>query len=215
MDREGVIKFSLHTDHEVRVPHDLPKAQSEILGWCQVLKKMGWFGQDPHRYEGLGFGNISFRIGPRFATSGRRSFAITGSQAGARAQISKEDVALVSKYHLKQHTLWKAPGINPSSESLTHAAVYDGAPNARVCFHVHCPTVWQARHILGLPCIPISVRYGTPQMSAAIRSLCVRQKVGFDVPIAMDGHTDGLLCFSTTPERVFAALIQAYRASSG
>lgn len=214
LEIEGVIKFRILRDDRASNFYDLEETKDELMTWLSVLRKIGWIGVDPKRYGGLGFGNLSFRIGSRRADGGQRSFVITGSQTGAISQFTKAHIATVSRYRLRDNLAWKTKGIDPSSESLTHAAVYEGRPNARVCFHIHCPTIWRARRRLKLPEVSDHIAYGTPEMSSAIRHLCRQQKVPFNQPIAMAGHEDGIVCFSNRAADGFAALIEAFRAST-
>ena len=215
MEREGVIKFNIDTATHFHPPYDVKHAQRQLVSWFTVFRKMGWLGLDPIRYGGLGYGNLSMRIGKRRADIGHRAFAITGSQTAALTSITDQHIAIVARYKVAEGQLWKMTGVNPSSESLTHAVIYDSAPQAKVCFHIHCPEIWSARSELNLPTVPSHIRYGTTEMSAAIRHLCIHEKVGFNRPIAMGGHEDGLLCFSDNPDQAFLSFIQAYRSLTG
>ena len=67
MRQEGVIKFNLQYQLTPEVP--LPGWQT-ISAWRQLLCQLQLIGQDPQRYQGLGFGNISWRL-PPFAEIGR------------------------------------------------------------------------------------------------------------------------------------------------
>ena len=68
-EREGVIKYSLDfTEGVLGEPASL-----EVLNaWRSIFKDTGLLGEDPGRYGGYGFGNLSVRT--------ERGFLITGSQ---------------------------------------------------------------------------------------------------------------------------------------
>ena len=70
-EREGVIKYSLDfTDGVLGEPASL-----DVLdAWRSIFKDTGLLGEDPGRYGGYGFGNLSVRTD--------RGFLITGSQTG-------------------------------------------------------------------------------------------------------------------------------------
>ena len=71
IEREGVIKYSLEfTDGVVAETASL----SVLDAWRSIFKDTGLLGEDPGRYGGYGFGNLSVRTD--------RGFLITGSQTG-------------------------------------------------------------------------------------------------------------------------------------
>lgn len=210
---EGVIQYHRNVHPLKRVPMDYNKAVTRLIRWRATLKAMGWIGQCSERYEGLGYGNMSVRLGQRTSFRGERQFLITGSQTGDRTTLSAADLAWVTRYSINENTISHAPLAMPSSESLSHAAAYDGNPALRTCIHIHCPTIWNQRHRLACPRIPESVGYGTVEMAEIIRSLCGGQNPSNPSPIIMDGHQDGVLCAAKTPEVAFMNLLKAFQTS--
>src|SRR5262245_45259733 len=96
---EGVIQFeALH--RTVMLEERLyGEAARSLTAWREVLARLGLIGRDPSRYEGLGYGNVSARVGPLGDVGrGRRRFLVTGSQTGGRARLSLEDYCLVESY---------------------------------------------------------------------------------------------------------------------
>lgn len=73
--REGVIKFQL--DFRQGPPPEAPDLV-ELDAWRDVLLRHGLIGQDPGRYDGLGFGNLSRRVPGRTDNA----FIISGTQTG-------------------------------------------------------------------------------------------------------------------------------------
>ena len=57
---EGVIKFDLRFQNS---PLENSVALTELLRWRGVFYRLGAIGQDPDRYAGDAFGNISCRLG--------------------------------------------------------------------------------------------------------------------------------------------------------
>ena len=181
-EQEGVIKFSLNfTPSEQSRQIDI-----ELHAWRALLHGYGLIGQVPHRYEGFGFGNLSQRdaIG----------FSITATQTGGRQSLSDTDYAWVTAWSLEQNAL-SATGLTPpSSESLTHAAIYEAQPEVRFVFHVHSPDLWTDRAILELPETAAEIPYGTVEMALALKALAAN--LGVEGIAAMAGHEDGIVSWS-------------------
>ena len=137
---EGVIKY--------RLTHHLAEPFSQhnygfLDKWHRIFKKAGILGQDSDRYGGLGFGNLSQRINGR-------SFLITGTQTGHLERLAPEHYALVTAVDLNHNRVESQGPVKPSSESLTHAAVYSLDEQIEFVFHVHSPSIWRARDSLRL-----------------------------------------------------------------
>ena len=82
---EGVIKFEArHTKKELSHRQFGEKAAT-LVAWRAILLQTGLVGQDPNRYGGAGYGNVSARVGAPSSPRGERSFLVSGwirSQAG-------------------------------------------------------------------------------------------------------------------------------------
>jgi hypothetical protein len=79
VEQEGVIKFQLHYTPTAVLPlpvDELNTAVSALNAWRTLCLRLGVIGQNPTRYEGYGFGNISQRRG----STG--NFLISGTQTG-------------------------------------------------------------------------------------------------------------------------------------
>ena len=181
-EQEGVIKFSL----DFAPSEESRQIDIELHAWRALLHGYDLIGQVPHRYEGFGFGNLSQReaIG----------FSITATQTGGRQSLSDTDYAWVTAWSLEKNAL-SATGLTPpSSESLTHAAIYEAQPEVRFVFHVHSPNLWTERAILELPETGAEIPYGTVEMAHALKALAANQ--GVEGIAAMAGHEDGIVSWS-------------------
>jgi hypothetical protein len=135
---EGVIKFSAqHTD--VALDPRLARSAADLDAWRSLFVQLELIGQDPKRYQGLGFGNLSARI---TTERGETQFLISGSQTGAKPELELADFSLVSSWTVEQNSLVSTGQTPPSSESLTHGAFYDADPAIRFVFHAHSPEIW-------------------------------------------------------------------------
>src|SRR5690554_6460982 len=111
-DQEGVVKYSL--DYTT-TPPVIPASIIELNAWRAVLFRLGLTGQDPRRYDGLAYGNVSIRLGST-------AFLISGTQTGGLPRLSAEHYSLVTGFDLEQNLIAAKGPIAPSSEALTHAA---------------------------------------------------------------------------------------------
>jgi ribulose-5-phosphate 4-epimerase/fuculose-1-phosphate aldolase len=206
--REGVIRFRL--EHETaaldeRAHGDTVRALS---AWRSVLAHLGVLGRDPARYGGLGFGNVSARTGPFGAVArGRRRFLVTGSQTGAAAWATLREYCLVEAWDVDGDFVRSRGEVPPSSESLTHAALYDASPAVRVVLHAHAPELWRRARALGLPVTDPAAENGTPAMAAEAARLYRQGTFASTRVAAMGGHEDGVLALGGSAEEAGAALV--------
>jgi len=195
MPNEGVIKFNLDF-------HPGPAPDNEVIAgvnrWRQRLFELQMIGQDPDRYEGYGFGNVSIR--------GEDGFWITGTQTGGLERLGAEHYVLVAGADTDRNAVTAIGPLRPSSEALTHASLY--LENAAVgsVLHVHAPALWRKAEALGLPCTAASIAYGTPQMSDAVARLYRTSAATGQRLFAMGGHEDGLVAFGATPDEAGGAI---------
>lgn len=202
---EGVIKFQL--DH---VNDDLLNIEvTEIDAWRFLFRQVGIIGQDDDRYDGYGFGNLSQRT-----SSG---FLISGTQTGYIATTKLKHYAEVTDWNSKMNAIASRGLVKPSSESLTHAVIYEVQNDVTCVFHVHSPDIWKAAAQLKIPITDPDIPYGTPGMAVAVQR-CVSDS---ELPgiLSMGGHKDGVISYGRTASETGLLLIQclvdAKRARSG
>ena len=210
MEAEGVIKFDLQYRVARAVAHNELK---ELNAWRSRLWQLQLIGQDPQRYEGYGFGNVSVRFGPRDAAPGKRTFLISGTQTGALPELDKHHYTLVESYDPAANRVVARGPVRPSSESLTHGILYDQDTRIQAVLHVHSPDIWQAAGELGIPVTDATVTYGTPAMATEVQRLFRETDVIRQQIFSMGGHLDGIVAFGQTVaqagDTLLAALAQA------
>ena len=121
---EGVTRFEVA--HQTRPLEErvLGETARALAAWREILARLGLLGQDPARYGGLGYGNVSARLGPfGDAPRGRRRFLVTGTQTGGRRQVTLADFCVVEDYDLARNRVRSSGPVPPSSESLSHGAL--------------------------------------------------------------------------------------------
>ena len=206
---EGVTRFQV--DHETRVLEERVYGETAVVlaAWRELLARLGLIGRDPSRYQGAGYGNVSARVGP-FGDVGRgqRRFLVTGTQTGGRPRVTLEDFSLVERYDLLRNQVRSMGPVSPSSESLTHGAIYDVAPAARVVLHAHAPEIWRHARALGLPVTRVEVRNGTPEMALEVQRLYRESTLSGTGILAMGGHEDGVIAFGATAAEAGETLVR-------
>lgn len=206
MREDGVIKFDLQ--FTAAPPFPIPGLE-ELNAWRGIFRQLGLIGQDPMRYGGCGFGNISRRLTPYDAPRNKRGFIISGSQTGHLDKLSAAGFASVSEYDAECNRIVASGPIRPSSESLTHGSVYNVNNAIHVIFHVHSPTIWRAATRLGLPVTDARILYGTPGMAREVERLIGHRGLIEGGVLVMGGHEDGVVAFGKTADEAGSALMHA------
>lgn len=196
-ETEGVTKFRLDFKPGSPAPWSLI---APLNAWRSVLHRLGLVAQDPERYEGIGFGNVSVR-----SPADKPAFWISGTQTGHIPVLDAAHYCGVLDYDLCQNSVSAEGSIPPSSESLTHAALYHADPDIRCVLHVHSPELWRQADYLGIPIIDRGIAYGTPDMAEAVGRLAATMS-GAGI-LAMAGHPDGIVAFGTDVDDTATALI--------
>lgn len=199
-EREGVIKFELRFAESAAAPAEVT---TEIRRWHRRCHRLCLVGQDPERYLGLAYGNISQR-------HPQGGFLISGSQTGGQSELGDDDICRVMSWDIVHNRLDATGPIRPSSESLSHAALYQMDQAIGFVIHVHSPLIWHQAGQLGLPITPPQVEYGTPAMADAVAECCRRKGLTNSGVIAMGGHEDGILAFGQTATQAGELLLDCF-----
>lgn len=195
MSETGVVKF--RCEHSVRELE--PFAEFDELNRCRrKLLQLRMIGVDA---SGIGFGNISVRDG----NSAR--FYITASGSGAQPHLHLKQVAKVLAYEFRTNSV-TCEGIHPaSSESLTHAAVYESDQAARAVIHCHSSRLWK-QLLVSAPATARDVEYGTPEMAFEVQRLFRESDLQQQRIFAMGGHADGVVAFGANLEEAFCRIVE-------
>jgi hypothetical protein len=194
--REGVIRFRYRLLPARGAPPLEPLRSAHARGLAQ-----GWLGRDPHRYDGLAYGNLSLRAGD--------GFWVTASQRTDQPVLEPDDLVEISG--VDEDWAVTAHGERPpSSETLTHAAVHRAAPSGPLAvFHGHAPELWVAQGQLGWSTTPTGAANGTHALADAVGARVAATPTAG--ALAMLGHEDGILLWAPDFEAIFATLDAALR----
>jgi ribulose-5-phosphate 4-epimerase/fuculose-1-phosphate aldolase len=191
---EGVTRFECDHTRAALEPRLYEAAARELSAWRELLARLDLLGQHPARYEGLGYGNVSARSSPLGgAPRGRRPFLVTGTQTGGRRALVLDDFCVVERWDLVLNRVTSRGLTPPSSESLTHGALYDIAPAARAVLHAHSPEIWRHARALRIPVTNAAAANGTPAMALEVQRLYRESTLSSTGILAMGGHEDGVI----------------------
>ena len=188
------IKFSCERTAAETTPFD---GFPELNAYRRRLLQLSLIGVDSN---GIGFGNLSIRDG---ATE---NFFITGSANGGLPELTAADCAKVVACDFETNWVRYEGSALPSSESLTHAAIYKSDATAGAVIHCHDSTLWTA--ILNqAPSSSKSIDYGTPQLAYEIMQLFKQTDLRSRKILVMAGHEGGIVTFGRDLEEAFAVLM--------
>ena len=171
---------------------------AELNAYRRKLLDLRLICVDPN---GIRFGNLSVRDG---ATD---RFYITGSATGGIHELTLADCAKVVACDFERNRVRYEGSVLPSSESLTHAAVYESDATAGAVIHCHDSKLWAA--VLNkAPTTSKTADYGTHEMANEIMKLFKRIDVQSRKIVVMAGHEAGILTFGKDLEQAFGVLMR-------
>jgi L-ribulose-5-phosphate 4-epimerase len=171
---------------------------ADLNAYRRKLLQLRLLGVDSN---GVGFGNLSIRDGTA------NNFYITGSATGGIAELTLADCARVVAYNFKRNWLRCVGAAIASSESLTHAAIYESDAKAGAVIHCHDSKLWTAR-LNQAPTSSQAVEYGTPEMAYEVLRLFKLTDVKSRKILVMAGHEGGIVAFGRDLKEAFAVLMR-------
>jgi len=192
---DGYIKF--HSDWTRGPPGD-PELTALLSRWRRPLYDRGLIGHDTG--QNVGFGNLSVR-------AGAAQFVISGTQTGHIADTGGEHYTRVTDYDLDANRVSSTGPVEASSESLSHAAIYELDAGIGAVVHVHSPALW-ARFVDRLPTTRSDVAYGTPGMAREFGRLYRETDFSANGIAVMGGHRDGIVSIGATLEEAVQRVLE-------
>ena len=202
MLEEGVRQYKLSFTPSGRIDF---KERELLDSWRLRLQEAGLLGRDPKRYGGLAYGNISIRR----SKAPENSFIVTGSQTSDWAPDERDVYAEVNAANILTNSLSARGAIEPSSEALTHAAIYQALERVGAVIHVHSPKIWESSNRLDIKCTPESLHAGTDALAVSIyETLQENPKIPGTLRLA--GHEHGFISWGadiqSAGEEIFGLL---------
>ncbi|MFT5433119.1 MAG: hypothetical protein ACI9OJ_003824, partial [Myxococcota bacterium] len=131
--KEGVTQFTCHFESG-SAPTEPEGA--ELQRWRREMFIRDAVGCNMDRY-GACYGNMSVRTGAYAAAPGRREFLVSCTQTGGDEAPGTEALARVTHYDHRRNSVRAIGPCAPSSEALTHGAIYDADLTIRAVTHGH------------------------------------------------------------------------------
>ena len=191
---EGYIKFNCTWVEAGPVQSEYVR---QLNLWRDRLFELGFIGMYPN---GIGYGNISLRYGGT-------TFIISGSGTGGLKSLDEQHYALVNEYDLAQNAVTCTGPIKASSESLSHAAVYEGWHAVMAVIHVHHAALWK-KLLHKAPTTRRAAAFGTPEMAEEIKRLFRESEVKKEKIIVMGGHPEGIISFGRSLDEAGHVLLE-------
>lgn len=183
---EGYIKFNVDWE---KTNHINFAEIKDLNLWRQNLYQVNLLGVYP---DGIGFGNVSQR-------SEKNNFYISGSKTGRYECLDESNYAEVIDFDLTKNWVKCEGATIASSESMSHAVIYQQYAHVNAVFHVHSLKLWE-KLLWTIPTTPESTPYGSPEMANEISQLFKTTNVLETKLFAMAGHREGLFAFGETLE---------------
>ena len=169
MTEEGYTKFN-----STWIPVELFQNIEKLNEWREKFRSLELIGM----HDGIGYGNISIRK--------YEGFIISGTKTGGIEKLTEQNYTKVINYDIDKNWLACVGKTDASSESLSHAAVYQSNKNANAVIHVHSLEMWE-RLINKIPTTSPEAEYGTPEIAREIIRLfketdvkeCRRKRVSY------------------------------------
>lgn len=202
---EGVIKFDFSDykptkevgDNDIKV---IEKIRKKLFD----LKLIGFY--DDHQ---VGYGNISQRLNLTHLREVQKpQFIISGTQTGHLPDLTNKNYTYVTNYDTCKNSISSVGPILPSSESLTHASIYEANSEVRAVIHIHHHQIWKKMIESGELFTAKSIPYGTQQMANAVTQIV---KDNPFKAFAMAGHDDGVITYGRDFDEALDECMRLYR----
>ncbi len=197
---EGYIKFFCQWKN-----NDFPISENEFIainGWRNRLYNLKLIGEYTN---GIGYGNVSIRFNQT------NNFIITGSSTGHLPVLSKQHYSLVTGYDFIKNMVSCTGRARASSESLSHAAVYESNPEINAVIHVHNLEIY--KKLKGkIATTNSKAEYGTPEMAEEIKRIIKQADYTNQGLIIMGGHDEGLISFGDDLEIAGNLILEKFNA---
>lgn len=176
---EGYIKFNIKfTKSQIKI--DIKR----MIYWRNILYSKGLIGAYSN---GIGFGNISQR-------TVKNQFIISGTSTGSIKEITQDSFSIVKEYNFKKNFVNCLGPIKASSESMSHASIYENISDVNAIIHIHNIKMWKKYKDI-LPTTRKEAKYGTPEMAEEINRIIKETDVKNKKIFITSGHREGIFGF--------------------
>jgi ribulose-5-phosphate 4-epimerase/fuculose-1-phosphate aldolase len=136
-------------------------------------------------------------------------FLISGTSTGAERILAANKYCLVTSINIRANKITSTGPIQASSESMTHGAIYQSCREAESVIHIHNRKIFDGMIKDHCPATPASAEYGSPEIAIAIAEN-IRQSGELEGTIVLAGHDEGVIAYSSSPEKAFSLIQDLY-----
>lgn len=194
---EGYVKYCCHWIPALPLEKSIIR---ELNDWRNKLYQFKLIGQYDN---GIGYGNISIRGNPQ------HQFIISGTNTGGIPVLNESHYTTVIDYDWVSNNVTCQGAIQASSETLTHAAIYQANPKINAVIHIHHQQLWKSL-LYRVPTTQENIAYGTPEMAEEIIRLCREDTLQDQQILVMSGHEEGIITFGINLEMAGNLLLDYY-----
>lgn len=198
--KEGVIKFNYKLI-KAKLPCEL---FSDLMEWRDRLfanKLIGVYKSG--KMKDIGYGNVSKRI----EWNAKKGFVITGSQTGSIAKLPCEKYCFIEKCDIEKNFVRALGKIKPSSETLSHASIYEQNEKINAVVHSHSKEIFAASKKLGLPYTSKKAGYGSVALAKELAKAFKEFSLDVEGIIVTLGHEEGVFSWAESIERASKIII--------
>lgn len=200
LPQDGYIKFRCeHTNaewnsSELPVTADFLARFKEADSFRTKVFDQGFIGIHEN---GIGFGNLSFRW--------NNAFVITASATGGARELGINGYTLVNHVDIAKNTVHSLGPLPASSETMSHASVYQHSPQVNYVLHIHNIVLFNFLKERNALSTSEHTAYGTVQMAEELGALAAQNPT--EATIVMRGHEEGILIYGLSIAHIQSQLI--------
>lgn len=195
---EGYTKYRVDWRESSPIEHP---AIAQLAHWRSPLFASGLIGL--YADVGIGYGNISARV------NDIGLFIISGTQTGHLAHTDNRHYALVTVADIRENRVVCRGACQASSETLTHASLYEADASIQSVVHVHHDGLWKRLKNV-MPTTGADIAYGTPEMAQEFRRLYDETDFATSGVAVMAGHESGLISIGADMEQAATRVLSLY-----
>jgi ribulose-5-phosphate 4-epimerase/fuculose-1-phosphate aldolase len=198
MQDDGYVKYKAFWKSNNNPNKEIVK---DLEIWRSQMLKLNLIGM--YKESGIGFGNIS-RLGDN-------GIIVSATATGGLKKLLPKHYPEVIKYNFEKNSVDYLGDKNspPSSEAMTHAAVYKSDNNIKAVIHVHHLGMWK-QLINKIPTTDKNATYGTPEMAYEIERLFKETNVRNKNILVMGGHEEGIITFGKNLDEAGNIMLQYF-----
>lgn len=190
INNDGYIKFnSVIKNNNNKLKIEDIRELNKVRNYFFKKKLIGMYK------NGIGFGNVSCRYG-------KNKFIISGSATGGLKRLSLNHYSLIRDWNFKKNQVIYSGKVKPSSEAMSHLAIYESSCSTKIVVHIHDKKLWKKLKN-NVPTTSSKATFGTPELAFSIKKILKKKSNREQGILIMAGHQEGIMFFGKSKEDIF------------